>query len=87
MLLLLLYVIVIIATYNKYVKQNGGDIMAMANRDIRDAATAAGVRLWQVADALGLADGTLSRRLRHELPQAEKEKILTIIRALEEEVS
>ncbi len=61
--------------------------MAMANRDIRDAATAAGVRLWQVADALGLADGTLSRRLRHELPQAEKEKILTIIRALEEEVS
>lgn len=87
MLLLLLYVIVIIATYNKHVKQNGGDIMAMANRDIRDAATAAGVRLWQVADALGLADGTLSRRLRHELPQAEKEKILTIIRALEEEVS
>ena len=84
---MMLYVIVIITTYNKCVKQNGGDIMAMANRDIRDAATAAGVRLWQVADALGLADGTLSRRMRHELPQSEKEKILDIIRALEKEVS
>lgn len=61
--------------------------MTTTNQDIRDAAAAAGVRLWRVADALGLADGTLSRRLRHELPQAEKEKILAIIRALEKEVS
>lgn len=61
--------------------------MATTNQDIRDAATTAGVRLWRIADAIGITDGTLSRRLRHELPQSEKEKILTIIRTLEEEVS
>lgn len=57
------------------------------NQDIRDAATAAGVRLWRIADALGITDGTLSRRLRHELPQSEKERILEVIQAFEKEVS
>ena len=52
----------------------------MCNEEIRRAAAGAGVRLWQVADALGLADCSLSRKLRKELPQAEKEKIFAIIR-------
>ena len=52
----------------------------MCNEDIRRAAAGAGVRLWQVADALGIADCSLSRKLRKELPQAEKEKIFAIIR-------
>ena len=59
----------------------------MANLDIRAAAVAAGVRLWRVADALGIADASLSRKLRKELPQEEKEKIFSIIQKLSQEVS
>lgn len=59
----------------------------MANLDIRAAAVSAGVRLWRVADALGIADASLSRKLRKELPQEEKEKILSIIQKLSQEVS
>ena len=59
----------------------------MANLDIRAAAVSAGVRLWRVADALGIADASLSRKLRKELPQEEKEKIFSIIRELSQEVS
>ncbi len=87
LLLLMLCAIIIIATDNKPVKQNGGDNKMKTNQDIRDAATAAGVRLWRIADALGITDGTLSRRLRHELPQDEKQQVLEVIQALEKEVS
>lgn len=59
----------------------------MANQDIRRAAAGAGVKLWQVADSLRIADCSLSRKLRRELPQAEKEKIFFIIERLEKEVS
>ena len=59
----------------------------MANLDIRAAAVSAGVKLWRVADALGIADASLSRKLRKELSQEEKEKIFSIIRKLSQEVS
>ena len=58
----------------------------MNNQDIRSAATAAGVKLWQIADNLGLADFNFSRKLRKELPQEEKEKIFSIIERLSQEV-
>ena len=58
----------------------------MNNQDIRSAATAAGVKLWQIADNLGLADFNFSRKLRKELPQEEKEKIFSIIEQLSQEV-
>lgn len=51
----------------------------MKNREIREAAIHAGVKLWEIAEALGVADTTLSRRMRRELPDDEKEKILGII--------
>lgn len=54
----------------------------MRNQDVRLAAESAGVRLWEIAEALGIADCNLSRRLRRELPQAEKEKIFGIIEQL-----
>lgn len=41
-----------------------------------------GVKLWQVAERLGINDGNLSRKLRRELPQEEQERILTIIQEL-----
>lgn len=51
----------------------------MYNKEIREAAKAARVYLWQVAAAYGINDGNFSRKLRQELPQEEKEKILAII--------
>ena len=54
----------------------------MANNDIRSAALSSGVKLWQIADALHIADSSLSRKLRHELPTEEKAKILNIINQL-----
>ena len=42
----------------------------------------AGVKLWQVAERLGINDGNLSRKLRRELPEEEQEKLLEIIREL-----
>lgn len=59
----------------------------MTNQDIRRVAAGAGVKLWQIADALGIADCSLSRKLRKELPQEEKDKIFSIIKQLSQEVS
>ncbi len=59
----------------------------MMNQDIRRTAAGAGVKLWQIAEALGIADCSLSRKLRRELPAEEKEKIFGIIRELSQEVS
>jgi hypothetical protein len=52
------------------------------NKDIRDAAKCAGVRLWQVAEMIGVNDGNFSRKLRKELPQTEKQRILAVIECL-----
>lgn len=57
----------------------------LANKQIRDAAKEAGICLWQVAEKLGINDGNFSRKLRRELPSAEREKILDIIRELSHE--
>lgn len=57
----------------------------MHNKEIRSAAKNAGVRLWEVAAAYGINDGNFSRKLRQELPQEEKEKILAIINRLAQE--
>ena len=59
----------------------------MSNQDIRRTAAGAGVKLWQIADALGMADCSFSRKLRKELPEDEKEKIFSIIQRLAMEVS
>ena len=59
----------------------------MSNQDIRRTAAGAGVKLWQIADALGIADCSLSRKLRKELPQEEKDRIFDIIQELSHEVS
>lgn len=58
--------------------------MKIANNDIRTRAKKAGVRLWQIAERYGINDGNFSRKLRRELPQQEKEKILRIIDELKE---
>ena len=50
-----------------------------ANQEIRIAAQNSKVMLWEVADRIGINDSNFSRKLRHELPAPEKEKILMII--------
>lgn len=51
----------------------------MKNCEIRAYAKQKDVLLWQIADRLGINDGNFSRKLRHELPEAEKERIRNII--------
>lgn len=58
----------------------------MCNQDIRRTAASSGVKLWQIADALGITDSSFSRKLRKELPQKEKEKIFFIIQKLSQVV-
>ena len=58
----------------------------MKNLDIRRAAAGNGIRLWQIAEALGIADCNLSRKLRKELPDEEKKAIFAIIQDLSQGV-
>ncbi len=57
----------------------------MNNTDIRKYAKTHGVRLWQIADELGISEITMSRKLRYELSEDEKQKILEIIDELAKE--
>ena len=57
----------------------------MNNRDIRNTAGGYGIRLWQVAEAIGMNESAFSSNLRKELHQEEKEKILAVIEKLAKE--
>ena len=59
--------------------------MTQTNQTIRDAAKAAGVYLWQIADRLGTVDTYFSKMLRKELPPDKQAEILHIIAELEQE--
>ena len=54
----------------------------MINDDIRLMAAGNGVKLWQIADVLGLKDSNFSRLLRKELSPEEKQRIYDIIENL-----
>lgn len=56
--------------------------MKIRNLDIRAAAKESGVRLWEIADELGILDVSFSRKLRKELDPDEKAKIYAIISRL-----
>ena len=59
----------------------------MKNKKIREAAAAAGVRLWEIAECYGVNDGNFSRKLRRELPDDEREHVLSIIDEIAKERS
>ncbi len=59
--------------------------MKIYNKDIRLSAKVHNVRLWQVAEALGISPGTFSIRLRHELGPVEKDTVLKIIKNIAKE--
>ncbi len=54
----------------------------MKNSDIRVCAIEYGVRMWELADQLGISPETLSRKLRRELESAEKERMIQTIQAI-----
>lgn len=39
------------------------------------------VKQWQLAEKLGISEASLSRLLRHELPESEQDRILGLIEA------
>ena len=57
----------------------------MNNKEIRNAAGGFGLKLWQVAEAIGMNESAFSRKLRRELPQEEKQRILAAIDRLVQE--
>ncbi len=50
-----------------------------ANNDIRLLAAGKGVRLWQIAKAMGISETWFIRIMRDELPAEKKEQIVRII--------
>lgn len=50
-----------------------------ANNEIKSKAKEKSVCLWEIADKIGLVDSSFSRKLRKELPTAEKKRIFKII--------
>lgn len=59
----------------------------MKNNDIRKEALKANVKLWQIAEKIGVTDSTFSKMLRKELSPDKKEKIFNIISTLKQEDS
>ena len=51
----------------------------MRNFDVRKAAKESGVCFWEIASHLGFSEPTMTRKMRFELPAAEKEKMLCAI--------
>lgn len=57
----------------------------MKNKEIREAAKKAGIKLWQIAEKLGISEPTMTRKLRCELADEEQQRILNIIDELAKE--
>ena len=51
----------------------------MQNQEIRNYAKKMGVKLWEIADVLGILDCNFSRKLRKPLPCEECDKLISII--------
>lgn len=56
--------------------------MQRTNEKIRRIMGANGVKQWQIAEALGIREETFSRKLRAELKDDEREKIILIIKKI-----
>ena len=55
----------------------------MQNARVRQAARAANVPLWKLADALGISEASMTRLLRHKLEPERDQLILDAITALD----
>lgn len=59
----------------------------MKNETIRRRISDSGLKYWEVADAVGIADTTFTKWLRHELPADKKREIMEVIDRLKSERS
>ena len=57
----------------------------MNNKDIKDSIKNAGLYQWMVADRINMAESTFYRKMRHELPEEEKQKIYSAIEELKKQ--
>lgn len=57
----------------------------MANDWIKAYAKKQHIKLWEVADAMGIHEVSLSRKLRYDLPPDEQQRIKDIIDRLKSE--
>lgn len=51
----------------------------LENTAIRTRAKEKGVRLWELAEIMGISEPTITRRLRRELPAEQQEEMLALI--------
>ena len=56
----------------------------MSNTTIRETAKTNRIPLWRIADVLGISEATLTRKLRHEMSEAESQQMLKLIHGLRE---
>lgn len=54
-------------------------ITSKANQKVREALQNKGMKQWELADMLGISEFTLTRWLRKELTEEEKEQLLKAI--------
>ena len=54
----------------------------MNNTEVRLAAKEHGVFIWEIADALGISEASMTRKLRYELSESEKKRMLELINTL-----
>lgn len=59
----------------------------MTNKDIRETISKSGAKYWQIAERLGISDGTFSRKLRKELSKEDKRAVLNAIAEMQREDS
>lgn len=78
-------VAVIVAQQKNFVNSKIERSIIMKNQDIRNEVKAAGLKLWQIAEELGIYDWALSRLFRHELSDEKKAEIRSIIEKLKKE--
>lgn len=60
-------------------KMKGSVKKNMANVDIKVALKKANMKQWELAELLEMSEFTLSRKMRRELPESEKIKIMDLI--------
>lgn len=56
------------------------------NMELRRAVKSAGVCLWQLADAIGISEASMTRLLRRPLPERKRDELLDVVRRLAQEV-
>lgn len=56
----------------------------MKNKEVLLQMQRTGIRQWEIAEAYGVSEGVFSRRMRHELSPKDRQKVLDIIKELDD---